>query len=176
MSTLVLALVLALVAVALIALIASLLWGAVRAPLQGAFERQRIDRYVARVQAADRALAAGDLDGVLAVLPDAFCPYLARSQDVANAIANHHTGLLARLIAAADARHDGRVRLLSLAKVDRLLQERVALQRRYLSARQSGRGGRPLTREWRANTQAVRAALASFAAEVAARSPAARVH
>ncbi|MGE0827181.1 MAG: hypothetical protein AB7P18_34270, partial [Candidatus Binatia bacterium] len=45
--------------------------------------------------------------------------------------ANYHTGLLSRLLTIADELGKGRVRLLSLARVDRLLAERLETQLEY---------------------------------------------
>jgi hypothetical protein len=88
---------------------------------------------------------------------------------MAKAIANHPTGLLIRLIAAADQVQGERVRLISLAKADRLFHERAVLQRRHLALRQSGSRQRlrALEQELRANSRELRATLNALPAEVA---------
>lgn len=146
----------------------SLLFQAFRFPLGAWFARWRLGRYVARAQRGDRLLQAGAFDRALAEFQAAFYPDPATTPALAIAVANHHTGLLSRLIAAADQLQGGTVRLLALAKVDRLLHERQALQRRYLTLRQGGSRERQRASEdeFRENTAELRAALTALAAEI----------
>jgi hypothetical protein len=85
-------------------------------------------------------------------------------------VANHHTGLLSRLISMTSALQDGSVRLLSLAKTDRLLTERSELQRRYCAARQSPRKDRvrELRSQLHSNSCDLDAALEQLIAEARA--------
>lgn len=149
--------------------LASVLWGAARVPLGSFFERQQFERHVARIARADRRLRDGDVSGALLELEAALYPQPPQSAAMARAIANHHTGLLSRLIAAADAVQGQRVRLLALAKADRLFHERAALQQRYVALRQSGSRQRlrQLEQDLRANTRELRAALSALSAEIA---------
>jgi len=145
------------------------LWGAARGPLGSFFERQQFDRHVAHAQRGDRHLQEGALAPALAEFEAAFYPYPPHSAAMAKAIANHHTGILSRLIAAADQVQGQRVRLISLAKADRLFHERAALQHRYVALRQSGSRQRlrALEQELRANTRELRATLSALSAEIA---------
>ena len=98
------ALVLLAAALALVWCIASLLWQAARLPLGIGLERRRFDRYVARVQRGDRYLQEGELVAALGEFEAAFYPYATRLAPLAEAVNRHHTGLLSRLMAAADQR------------------------------------------------------------------------
>jgi hypothetical protein len=138
--------------------------------------RKQLERYVARAQAGDRLLEEGRLEASLAKFQTAFYPHAARSQELANDIRKHHTGLLTRLLTAADHVQPGGVRLMSLARADRLFDERDFLQRRYLRARASGRELQEAKRDLAANTEEVRAALASLAAEITAANATPRTH
>jgi hypothetical protein len=101
----------------------------------GGFERWRVDRCIARSRRGDALREHGDLEGALHQYQAAFFLYPVRNRSLASTVANHHTGLLSRLIAVTEDLQGGTVRLLSLAKVDRLLSERSELQRRYLNSR-----------------------------------------
>ncbi|MGD9764247.1 MAG: hypothetical protein AB7V27_11075 [Candidatus Binatia bacterium] len=157
------------VSLGVLVFLASLLWGAVRVPLGAFVERRQFARQTARAQRADRLLRDGNLDGALAEIEAALYPHPPHSAAMARAIVNHHTGLLSRLMAAADSVQGQRVRLISLAKADRLFHERAALQQRYVALRQSGshRRLRQLEQEFRANTRELRATLNALAAEIA---------
>src|ERR1019366_1610647 len=97
---------------------------------------------------------------------------------LAMSVANHHTGLLSRLISITSDLHNGSVRLLSLAKTDRLLTERSELQRRFLAGRQSRRKHtlRELRTQLRANSRDIIAALEQLVAEARAVRQTARYH
>lgn len=147
----------------------NVLWGAARGPLGAFFERQQFARHTARVERADGLLRAADVQGALVELEAALYPHPPQTASMARAVANHHTGLLSRLIAAADAVQGQRVRLISLAKADRLFHERAALQQRYVALRQSGSRQRlrQIEQDLRANTRELRAALGALSAEIA---------
>jgi hypothetical protein len=153
---------------ALVFYLAGLLWRAASLPLGPVLERKRMERYVARARRGDELLGRGEVGPAMAELQGALYPHLVRDRALAQLVLRHHTGLLSRYIAAADHLHGDRVRLISLAKADRLLQERGALQRRYLTVAQGGKRQRlrELEREFRANTQELRATLALLAEEI----------
>ncbi len=155
--------------VAVLVYLGAMLWGAARVPMGALFERQQFERHVAQAQRGDRALQEGALSGALAAFEAALYPYPPRSAAMAKSIARHHTGLLSRFIAAADQVQGERVRLLSLAKADRLFHERAALHQRYVALRQGGsrQRVRAVEQELRANTRELRATLSALTAEIA---------
>jgi len=157
------------VSIGILVYLGGMLWGAARAPISAFFERQQFDRHVAHAQRGDRLLQEGALAQALGEFEAALYPLPPQSAAMAKTIANHHTGLLSRLIAAADQVQGERVRLISLAKVDRLFHERAALQHRYVALRQSGSRQRlrALEQELRANTRELRATLSALTAEIA---------
>jgi hypothetical protein len=156
--------------IAVLIYLGSVLWGAARGPLGAFVERQQIERHVARSQQGDRLLTAGDLTAALRQFEAAFYPHPAQTAAMARTVADHHTALLSRLIAAADHMQGERVRLMSLAKADRLFHERTALQTRYLALRQSGSRHRlrAIEAELHDNTRELRATLGALTAEIAA--------
>ena len=147
-----------------------LIWQAASLPLGPVLERKRMEHYVARAKRGDELLGQGQIGPALAEFEGALYPHLVRDRALAQIVLRHHTGLLSRYIAAADHLHGDRVRLISLAKADRLLQERGALQRRYLTVAQGGtrERRRELDREFRANTRELRATLGVLAEEISA--------
>jgi hypothetical protein len=157
------------VSIGVLVYLGSVLWGAARGPLGSFLERQQFERHAARVERADRLLREGDIPGALLELEAALYPHPPQTAAMARAVANHHTGLLSRLIAAADSVQGQRVRLISLAKADRLFHERAALQQRYVALRQSGSRQRlrQLEQDLRGNTRELRAALNALSAEIA---------
>jgi hypothetical protein len=165
------------VSVGVLVYLGSVLWGAARAPVGAFLERQQFERHAARALRGDRYLRDGALTEALGEFEAALYPHPPQSPGMARTVANHHTGLLSRLMAAADSVQGERVRLISLAKADRLFHERAALQTRYLALRQSGSRQRlrALEQEFRANTRELRATLSALAAEIAA-SRAVRYH
>ena len=146
--------------------------------LGSVLERWRLQRYLARATAGERYLQQGATQLALVSFQRAFYPFVANSRAVALTVTRHHTALLSRLLAAADHQHGDRVRLLSLAKADRLLHERAALQQQYLKARE--RGARARQRDVEAaletNAREVRGALAALVAEIGAVHEPARYH
>ena len=157
------------VSLAVLVYLGGVLWGAVRGPVGSFLERQQFERHVQHAQRGDRYLQDGAVSQALSEFEAAFYPHPPQSAAMAKAIANHHTGLLSRLIAAADQVQGERVRLISLAKADRLFHERAALQRRHLALRQSGSRQRlrALEQELRTNSRELRAALSALTAEIA---------
>jgi hypothetical protein len=147
----------------------NILWGAARGPLGTFFERQQFERHLAHAQRGDRLLREGALEQALSAFEASLYPHAPQSAAMAKSIANHHTGLLSRLIAAADQVQGPRVRLISLAKADRLFHERAALQHRYVALRQSGSRQRlrALEQELRTNTRELRTTLNALSAEIA---------
>ncbi len=169
-----LATVLVFASVALLLYLVGLLFNAASLPLGGLLERQRFARYVARARRSDLLLQRGEVEQALQQLRAAFYLYAVSNRALATSVANHHTGLLSRLISITADVQGGTVRLLSLAKTDRLLTARSELQRRYFAARQGGR--RERLREIHAqlitNGRDLEAALQQLIAEVrAARRP-----
>lgn len=164
-------------ALALLVYLSRLLWGAGAGPLRRAAEQGRMRRYAERLSQGDRLLGAGQLSPALAMFENALYPLPAGSAAHAGAVQRHHTGLLSRFIAAADQVQGERVRLISLAKVDRLFHQRRVLQDRYLAVVQGGDRNRrrEIEREFVDNTAALREALHSLAAEVAM-APRGRLH
>jgi hypothetical protein len=163
------------VSVGLMLYLIGILFDAVSLPLGGLLERQRFARYVARARRCDGLMQQGRTDRALQELRAAFYLHAVSSRALASTVANHHTALLSRLIAITSDLHGGTVRLLSLAKTDRLLTERSELQRRYFTVRQNGPRQRvaELQAQLRANSRELAAALQQLIAEVhAARQPA----
>jgi len=166
---LVIALAIVAVSIGVLVYLGGMVWGAARGPVVAFFERQQFDRYVARAQRGDRLLHEGALAQALGEFEAALFPYPPQSAAMAKSIASHHTALLSRFIAAADQVQGERVRLISVAKADRLFHERAALQHRYVALRQSGSRQRlrTLEQELRANTRELRATLTALTAEIA---------
>ena len=169
---------LAIVSLAVCLYVGALLWNAVAVPLRPRFERRRLARFVARAQRGDRYLRDGAFRRALTEFSAAFYPYPTTTATLTQAVINHHIGLMSRLIATAEHRDTERLRLMSLAKTDKLFQERNVLQRRYLTVRQSGSRQRrtEIERELHANAKQLRAALASLPAEIVATHVPARYH
>jgi hypothetical protein len=161
--------------IGLLLYVVGLLLNAASLPLGGWMERRRFARYVARARRCDAFMKQGDTDQALRQLRAAFYLHEVSNRLLATSVANHHTGLLSRLLSMTSALQDGPVRLLSLAKTDRLLTERSELQRRYFAARQSPRPGRvrELRHQLHANSRDLNAALEQLMAEArAVRQPA----
>lgn len=160
--------------IGLLLYLTGLLFNALSLPLSGFLERQRFARYVARARRCDLLMQQGQMDQALRQLGAAFYLYAVNNRGLASAVANHHTALLSRLIAITSDVQGGTVRLLSLAKADRLLTERSELQRRYFAAKQGSARGRlrELHEQLHVNSRELAAALQQLIAEVrAARQP-----
>ena len=158
------------VSVGLLLYLVGLLFNAASLPLGGWLERRRFARYVTRARRCDAFMKQGRTDQALRQLRAAFYLHEINNRSLATSVANHHTGLLSRLISMTPDLQDGSVRLLSLAKTDRLLTERSELQRRYFAARQSPRQGRvrELRSQLHANSRDLNAALEQLMAEARA--------
>lgn len=164
--------------VGLLLYLVGLLFNAASLPLGGWLERRRFARYVARARRCDAFLKQGRTDQALRQLRAAFYLHEISNRSLATSVANHHTGLLSRLLSMTSGLQDGSVRLLSLAKTDRLLTERSELQRRYFAARQSPRQGRvrELRSQLHANSRDLDAALEQLMTEARALRQPARYH
>jgi len=131
-----LATVLVFLSVGLVLYLSGLLFGAASLPLGRMFERWHFARYAGRARRCDELIQKGETDEALRQLRAAFYLRVVANRGLASTITNHHTALLSRLIAITSDVQGGSVRLLSLAKTDRLLTERSDLQKRYFAARQ----------------------------------------
>jgi hypothetical protein len=178
MVNVLLAVVLGSLAVGLVVYVLRLMLQAVPVSVGDFLERQRLRRYVARAAEGDGRLRRGAVEEALTAFQASFYPHPVTTRAMAQAVLGHHTGLLSRFIAAADQLHGQRVRLLSLAKADRLFEERKALQRQYLEARERGvrQRQREIERALRANSRELRATLRALAAEITARREAVAYH
>jgi hypothetical protein len=164
--------------IGLLLYLVGLLLNAASLPLGGWMERRRFARYVARAHRCDAFMKQGRTDQALRQLRAAFYLHEISNRSLATSVANHHTGLLSRLISMTSEMQDGSVRLLSLAKTDRLLTERSELLRRYFAARQSPRQGRvrELRSQLHANSRDLSAALEQLIAEARALRQPVRYH
>jgi hypothetical protein len=153
----------------LLALVALLLHPLVM-PSLVALERARFARRLARAARANGALKAHRVDLALRDLEQAFCLFTVRADPrLADQIAAHHTGVLSRFLTLIEDLPQGRVRLLSLAKVDRILERRTALENALVQLRnRSWRDGRriQLERELRRNAHDLRAGVRELVADV----------
>jgi len=170
MSTLIVALVLLPIALALVAGLLVLLARPLVGPAVAALERARFQRCLVRSARADAHLQVRQVEPALRELEAAFCLMIVRADGgLAEQIARHHVGLLSRLLSLADDLPQQRVRLLALAKVDRLLDRRGEMQRAYLQLRR-----RPLRdtrrlqleRELRRNAREARGAVRELIADL----------
>lgn len=133
MSTVIVALVLLPIALALVTALLLLLARPLLVPALAALERARFQRRLARAARGDAHLQAHQVEAALRELENAFCLMTVRADPrLAEQIARHHVGLLSRLLAVVDDLPRQRVRLLALAKVERLLSRRSEMQRAYL--------------------------------------------
>lgn len=155
---------------ALLAYLCGLLLHALLGPLGPLFERSRLKRYEARAREGDRLMRDGHLERALDAYLQAVCPLVPDSLTMADGVIRHHTGLLSRLIAAADEAQGGTVRLLALGNVDRLLQRRSALLRQFVAARQGAPVDRrrQVERDLRENASDLQKALGTLASEIVA--------
>lgn len=170
MSTVIVALLLLPLALALVAGLILLIARPLVVPAVAALERAHFQRCLARCARGDAHLQARQVDAALRELEAAFCLFTVRADArLPELIARHHAGLLSRLLSVADDIPQQRVRLLALAKVDRLLDRRSELQRAALQLRSRPlRDGRrlQLERELRRNARATRAAVRELIADL----------
>jgi hypothetical protein len=139
-------------------------------PALAALERARFARRLARAARADSLVKGRRIEAALRELEQAFCFFTVRADArLVEQIVAHHTGLLSRFLAVVDDLPQGRIRLLSLAKVDRVLDRRRALQTALLQLRnRSWRDGRriQLERELARNARDLRGAVRELVADV----------
>jgi hypothetical protein len=174
------AFVLVLFSLALILFIVSLLYAAVHLPLGRALERRRFANRQERSRRGDRYLEVGDVPRALEAFLGAFyLDTIVSDRELLSAVHNHHTGLLSRLITVTEEVQGGTVRLMSLAKADKLLTERIDLHRRYFRARDGGgrvEQTRDLYRKLHENRRELRACLRQLVIEITASRSAEQVH
>src|SRR5262249_59178619 len=114
-------------------------------PALSTIERARVRRAAARVARGDAALRTRQVEAALREYEAGFCLMIVRADaKIADEVNRHHVGLLSRLLAVADGSPQPRVRLLALAKGDRLLDRRAEMPRAPLQLRKRS------LREWRA--------------------------
>jgi len=170
LETMLAALILLPMGIGLVLAIGALLLSPLVTPALTAFERARFARRLARVARADSLIGARRVDAALRDLEQAFCFFTVRADArLVDQIAAHHTGLLSRFLTLVEDLPHGRVRLLSLAKVDRLLERRGELERALLQLRaRSWRDGRriQLERELARNARDARLAVRELVADV----------
>ena len=170
MSTVLVALVLLPVAVVLVVGLIALLARPLVAPAVAGLERARFRRCLAHAARGDAHLKAQQLPAALTAFEAAFCVITVRADPrLPELIARHHTGLLSRLLSVADDLPQHGVRLLALAKVDRLLERRREMQRAYLQLQTRPlRDARrlQLERELHRNSRATRAAVRELVADL----------
>ena len=166
MSTALVALVLLPMALTLVVGLSLLIAQPLLRPALSTIERGRLRRAAARVA----ALRTRQVEAALREYEAGFCLMIVRADaKIADEINRHHVGLLSRLLAVADGSPQPRVRLLALAKVDRLLDRRAEMQRAHLQLRnRSLRDGRriQLERELRRNARQTRAAVRELIADI----------
>ena len=169
-ETVLAALVLLPLGLALVCSLVALLLHPLTVPALVALERARFARRLARTARADSLIKARRLDAALRDLEQSFCFFTVRADPrLADQIAAHHTGLLSRFLTIVDDLPQGRVRLLSLAKVDRILDRRSDLEDALLQLRnRSWRDGRriQLERELRRSAQDLHGAVRELVADV----------
>jgi hypothetical protein len=175
----VLAILLVLGSVALLLFLVSLLFNAAHIPLGRAMERRRFAARQERSKRGDKLLESGDVGRALDEFRRSFyLETIVSDRTLLGPVHNHHTGLLSRLIAVTDEVQGGTVRLMSLAKADRLLNERLDLHRRYFRARDGTNNGqtRELYAKLAQNRRDLDTCLQQLVAEISASRAEARVH
>jgi hypothetical protein len=133
------------------------------------FERAAFQRCRTRCARGDELLEKGDHAGAMQTFADAFfLRPVRRDPDLLSEVANYNTGLLSRLLTIADELGKGRARLLSLARTDRLLSERLGIQLDYFRAskREDHERLRDIERRLRENQTQVRTAIVRLIEEI----------
>ena len=180
MVSAIIAVLLASVSIALLLFVVRLIFNAVHFPLGRVLERHRLQRLQARGQRGDVYLEHGELDRALREFSAAFyLTPIVSDRNLLSRVHNHHTGLLSRFIAVTEELQGGTVRLMSLAKADRLLSERSDLQRRYFAVRERrSRDGelRQMYHKLGENRRELEACLKQLVAEIVASRPSPRYH
>ena len=170
MQDVVAALVLVPLALAITAALLTLFARPLVVPALAALERQRLRRSLAHAARVDAHLQAGQPEAALREIEGSFCLMTVRAEPrLVEQIARHHAGLVSRLLAVADDLPRQRVRLLALAKLERLLARRGEMQRAYLQLasrpfRDTRR--RQLHRELRRNAHLIRSAVRELIADL----------
>ena len=157
------------VAAGVVVYIGQLLVSAFSQSFGGVFERAAFQRCGVRCTRGDELLEKGDHAGAMQAFADAFFLRPVRCDaDLLSDIANYHTGLLSRLLTIADELGKGRVRLLSLARTDRLLAERLEIQLDYFRARKRNdrERMRDIEHRLRENQTQVRTAVTRLVEEI----------
>jgi hypothetical protein len=157
-----------LVALAVTAYLLTLLLSAAAEPLENFWASRRFAAHQQKAKQSDVLLKLGAADAALRQLRAAFFLEPVRQPALLSEVVNHHAALLARMISLTNELCGGSVRLLSLAKADRLLSERNELQRRYLRAYENLQPVRlrDLTQELECNRMELEQALDQLFAEV----------
>lgn len=178
MTDLVLALVLGLLAAALAGYLLWLLAAALVPGFGGTIERTRLRHRAARAALGDRCLAEGRLPDAVRALSSALYPYPTSDPSFADEVRRHHAGLMSRVLAVAEHIENGQVRLLSVAKLDRLFSEREGLQRSYLVAvrRGTARDRREARRALRRNAEEIGRAMYQLGEEISRHARRERMH
>ena len=135
----------------------------------GVFERAAFQRCSTRCARGDELFEKGDHAGAMQAFAEAFfLRPVRRDTDLLSDIANYNTGLLSRLLTIADELGKGRIRLLSLARTDRLLAERLGIQLDYFRATKRGDHERlrDIERRLRENQTQVRTAITQLIEEI----------
>lgn len=180
MTSAVLGIALVAVALGILALVLGLLFNAMQFPLGRAMERRRFQRAQEHCRRGDAHLESGDVDRALREFASAFhLDLVVTERSLLSEVHNYHTSLLSRLIAITEDLQGGTVRLMSLAKTDRLLSERGEIQKRYLALRDKKAASKDLSElllRLRTNRRELDACLKQLVAEIAAARPVARYH
>jgi len=169
MVNVLLATLLAIVAVAVVAYLLSLLLGAIGWRTSVSVDGLRLRRGRNKVRRGDALLRNGDAIGALVAFDAAYLPHAVRSSRAAREVERHHTGLLSRFMAVADQARGERLHLIALTKVDRLLARRAVLQEKLLTAWRGGVANpREVRREFDAVSKELGGAIRALAKEVVA--------
>jgi hypothetical protein len=167
--TMILGTVFCVAAVAVGVYIVRLLAAAFSQSFGGVFERAAFQRCRTRCARGDELLEKGEHAGAMQAFADAFFLRPVRQDpDLLSEVANYNTGLLSRLLTIADELGKGRARLLSLARTDRLLSERLGIQLDYFRAskREDHERLRDIERRLRENQAQVRTAITRLIEEI----------
>ena len=166
---LVLGVIFCIAAAGVVVYIGQLLLSAFSQSFGGVFERAAFQRCSARCARGDELFEKGDHAGAMQAFAEAFfLRPVRREADLLSDVANFHTGLLSRLLTIADELGKGRVRLLSLARTDRLLAERLEIQLEYFRATKRGDRERlrDVERRLRENQTQVRTVITRLIEEI----------
>ena len=147
----------------------ALLFSAFMSAFGEVFERMLFRRHTARCAHGDALLEKRDLSGAMQTFARSFfLNPVRRNSELLSDIANFHTGLLSRLLTIADELGNGRARLPTLARTDRLLAERLELQLDYFRSQKRDDQARlhDLERHLRENQTRVRSAITQLVTEI----------